>query len=409
VRKDFLRKWRSPVVIIGFILIPVILTVIFGMIFGSGKENIMPKISILAVDKDQSFLSRFFLSAFEQGELNKLIDLRIVEEEEGRRRIKKGKASALLIIPEKFGKSLWEEDPITIELLKNPSEQFLPQIVEEITDTMALLLSSLFSVFSDEIDAIKSVTGKEELLDEEISVLSVQIKNRIQGISKYVMPPVISLSERTIGKEKEKDTLNVFGYVLPAIAFMFLLFICNTVFEDILREKESGTLLRMTVSSLNVSDFIWSKIFISAVIGISSTFILMGLGRIIFSIRWGNYLLVFLIVISINLMIAGFISIFYAFIQTERQAGAVLSSVILIMSLLGGSMIPASNFPPFIVNYFSKLTLNYWGITAFHKAMMGMSYQEILPIILGMTFAGIIFSSLGCLLLNRKILNGLMK
>ncbi len=132
------------------------------------------------------------------------------------------------------------------------------------------------------------------------------------------------------------------------------------------------------------------------------------LGRIIFSIHWGNFFLIFFIVLCLNIMIAGFISFLYSFIRTERQAGAVMSSVIIVMALLGGSMIPVENFPSFI-QIISKFTLNYWGIQAFLKAAVGSPLQEIFPILTGMVLAGILFSLLGSYFLNTSLKKGFVK
>ena len=85
-----------------------------------------------------------------------------------------------------------------------------------------------------------------------------------------------------------------------------------------------------------------------------------------------------------------------------------MSSVILVMALLGGSMIPIDNFPPLIQN-FSKLTLNYWGIQAFHKTMLQDPIREILPILLGMIAAGLLLSSLGSFFLEKSLRKGLLK
>jgi len=411
LRKDFKRKWRNPVVIIGFMLIPLVFTVIFGMVFGSSDEQTLPRITVLAVDNDQSLLSGLFLRALTQGDLSNLIEMTNVDEEEGRKQLDKGKASALLILPKDFGSRIWDGQSAEILLIKNPSEQFLPQIVQEITDTASLLLSSLFSVFSDEISTLRGLAVKAELDNEEIASISVQIKDRIEGISKYVFPPVISLKEKTVTKDRERETdrsLSIHGYILPAIALLFLLFVCNAVFEDILREKESGTLLRMTVSPLKLNEFIWSKMIISAVIGMICTLVLVLLGKLLFSIDWGNFVTLFLIVICLNILIAGFIAFLYSFVKTERQAGATLSTVILIMSMLGGSMIPVQNFPPFLLN-FSKLTINYWGIQAFLKNMLGDPLHEIGPILVVMVIAGLILASASTYFLNKNLKKGITR
>ena len=138
------------------------------------------------------------------------------------------------------------------------------------------------------------------------------------------------------------------------------------------------------------------------------TLVLIVVGRILFSIHWGNLFLVFLIVLCLNIMLAGFISFIYSFIRTERQAGAVLSSVIIVMSMLGGSMVPVENYPLFIQKI-SKFTLNYWGLKAFHKAIQQDPFQDFIPILLGMLAVGLLFSFVGAYFLKKNLRKGLLK
>jgi ABC-2 type transport system permease protein len=187
---------------------------------------------------------------------------------------------------------------------------------------------------------------------------------------------------------------------------MFLLFICNIVFEDVLREKEIGTLLRMSVSPLKISEFVWSKTITAALIGMCCTLVLIVAGRIIFAIQWGNLFLVILIVFCLNILLAGIISLVYSFIRTEQQAGAVLSSVIITMSMLGGSMVPVENFPGFI-QQIAKFTPNYWGIKVFHKAILQDPIQEFIPILAGMLGIGILFSIVGSFFMKQHLRKGL--
>ncbi len=76
------------------------------------------------------------------------------------------------------------------------------------------------------------------------------------------------------------------------------------------------------------------------------------------------------------------------------------------MSMLGGSMVPVENYPPVIL-IFSKLTLNYWGITAFKKIMRGESIATILPILLVMIVAGVMLSITGSYFLNKNLKKGI--
>jgi ABC-2 type transport system permease protein len=105
-------------------------------------------------------------------------------------------------------------------------------------------------------------------------------------------------------------------------------------------------------------------------------------------------------------MLAGFISFIYSFIRTEQQAGAVLSSVIITMSLLGGSMMPVENFPP-LIQQISKFTPNYWGIKTFQKAIMRDPINEFIPILSGMLGIGILFSIVGSFFMRQHLRKGL--
>jgi len=411
IGKDFKRKWKNPVVILGFLLIPLLFTFLFGFIFGSSQEDVLLTVKVFSVDLDDSLVSRLYLSSLTQGELKDMIQIQAVSSEgEARSLLDKGKASALIVIPSEFGEKVWGGESAEITLIKNPSEQFLPQIAEEITKTTSLVFSAILQIFSEEIDRIKELSEQKDVSNQTISDLSIMVKNRMEGIEKYVFPPVISIKQVTQEKDVEVEEVGypIHSYILPAISIMFILFICNIVFEDMLREKEKGTLLRMTISPLQISEFIWSKILTSALIGILCTLFLVGLGTVLFSIDWGRPGILLIIILTLNILIAGLIAFLYTFIQTERQAGALMSSVIVVMALLGGSMIPISNFPPF-VQKISRFTVNYWGLEAFKKNILRDPVSQIWMIVLGMLVMGLLLSVASSFLLKKKLKKGLYR
>lgn len=411
IGKDFKRKWKNPVVILGFLLIPLLFTFLFGFIFGSSQEDVLLTVKVFSVDLDDSLVSRLYLSSLTQGELKDMIQIQAVSSEgEAQSLLDKGKASALIVIPSEFGEKVWGGESAEITLIKNPSEQFLPQIAEEITKTTSLVFSAILQIFSEEIDRIKELSEQKDVSNQTISDLSIMVKNRMEGIEKYVFPPVISIKQVTQEKDVEVEEVGypIHSYILPAISIMFILFICNIVFEDMLREKEKGTLLRMTISPLQISEFIWSKILTSALIGILCTLFLVGLGTVLFSIDWGRPGILLIIILTLNILIAGLIAFLYTFIQTERQAGALMSSVIVVMALLGGSMIPISNFPPF-VQKISRFTVNYWGLEAFKKNILRDPVSQIWMIVLGMLVMGLLLSVASSFLLKKKLKKGLYR
>jgi len=266
---------------------------IFAAAFGTGSQPRLPRVRLLAVDLDRSFFSRLFLTSFSQGELKNLVSLEEVEDEkEGRRILERGKASALMILPRDFGADVWEGRETEILLLENPSEQILPRIAEEILDTSTLLFSAFFSVFSGEIETVRAAVEKDAMSDADVASISVRIKNKMEGISKYVFPPVISLKQETIA---------------------------------------------------------------SAAIGILCTGIMVGIGRLVFSIHWGNAFLVAAVILSLNILAAN------------------------IMSSLGGCWWPIEIVPR------TLQTLSYvfptgWAMDSFHKLIFfGLGMESIIP------------------------------
>ena len=390
-------------------MLPLIFTLILGLVFGSSDEPTLPQVKVLAADNDNSLVSKLFLGTFSQGELSKLIQIEKVEEDIGRTRMNKNKASALIIIPEDFGEKLLNREQTEVNIIKNPSQQFLPEIVQEVGDVATLIFSAFFTVFSD--DLFKGYAELDSFPDNAVSTISVQIKDKIEGISKFVFPPAISIKQTTIKEETQEETEDEFtfhSYVLPGISIMFLLFIANIIFSDLLREKEAGTLLRMMVSPMELNEFIWSKILTATGLGMICTFVFIILGTLAFPINWGNPLAIVVAVFCLNLLIAGFISLPYAFIRTERQAGAIIPSIIIIMSMFGGSMMPSQMFPSSI-KIISKMTLNYWGIETFYKIMRKAPVVEIIPYFSGMVLLGILFSLAGAFLLKANLRKGLFR
>ena len=132
LKKDFKRRIKSPLGIIIMMVIPVVMTALFGFVFGENARKDV-KIKVLVEDRDGSFFSQFLTRSFETPQVKKFINPVIVKKGEGEGMIKEGDASALLIIPPKFYYNLVHKKKNELIVVKNPSEQFFPQVIEDLT------------------------------------------------------------------------------------------------------------------------------------------------------------------------------------------------------------------------------------------------------------------------------------
>ena len=365
-KNDVKRRLKSPLTILVLMGIPLVMTGIIGAVFGPGSDQTqLPKIKVLVVDNDKNIGSKLFMGAFTSPQLKDMFEITLVDEAKGTKLISRGKASALIIIPEKFTDHLIKAEKSQFTVIKNPSEQFLPSVVEEFMNTYAVIISGLVQAFEPEIKAI------EKLLDRKMEDVSVQAmvpfleigKKKIESLVKYLDPLLIQLKTEVTGKE-EKETkpgINVFSFVLPGMAVMFLFFIIEIFLRDMLSEREDGKLKRMMFSPLRTMEVILARIFSGWIMGIGVLLLIVVAGVVLFKISWGNFGSLLLLAAVTCFWIAAFFALLDSFFKNRNQAGAFTAPIILVFSAFGGSILPVDQLPAG-VGWVAKFTLNHWFI-----------------------------------------------
>jgi linearmycin/streptolysin S transport system permease protein len=397
LRNDVKRRLKSPVTILVMLLIPMLMTGLIGMIFAPSNDgNSLPTIKVLFVDNDKNFISKFLLGAFDANEVKEMFQVTVVEEAEGRRLIGKGKASALVIIPEKFSNRLLKAEEVQVEVIKNPAEQFLPEIIEEFMLTFSVGVSALVQVFEPEIKAIDAM-GDVALENTSMMQMVPFLENgrkKIVTLKQYIDPLLLKLKKEVTGKKKKEPIINVFGIILPGMAVMFFLFIIEIFMRDILTEREDGKFQRIMFSPIRSIEFILARIISGWVMGIMVCLIMVLTGTLIFKISWGNYVYLFLFVAVTSFWIASFFALLNAFFKNKNQAGALVSPIILVFSAFGGSMMPVNQLPE-SVRWVADFTLNQWFIKGVLLIQNGHFPSLPIAIILGtgsiLFFAGTFF------------------
>ncbi len=346
--------------IIIMMVIPVVMTALFGFVFGENARKDV-KIKVLVEDRDGSFFSQFLTRSFETPQVKKFINPVIVKKGEGEGLIKEGDASALLIIPPKFSYNLVHKKKNELIVVKNPSEQFFPQVIEDLTEMAAKLLSAFSQVFHDEIVTFSELFSKKKGNSENIipdKVLAGSYK-KIEKIGKYLSPLLVSVKTAKISEKKEENSFNIFSMLLPPISIMFLMFIIEMFLRDILSEKEDGTMQRILFSPVKPSLYIISKIMSGWIMGIFIYFIIVIVGIMFFGIDWGNYIYLSILVVITSFSIASFFAFLNSLFRDKNQAATVAAPVILVISAIGGSMIPYEMLPSFIKKI-SIFSINFW-------------------------------------------------
>jgi ABC-2 type transport system permease protein len=406
IRNDIRRRLKAPMATILFLVIPLAMTALIGMIFdpGSGNETKLPAIKLLLVDKDKGLASKFLIGAFDQQEIKEMFEVTLTDGAAGEKLMQKGKASAMLVIPEHFSDDLADQKPTALEVVKNPSEEFLPGVAEEFARTMAVGFSAIAQVFADELKVIKSAS-KLDLKDISIAQMTPFLEMarvKIIALNSYLSPLLLQMKASTVTKPGETAAakgFNIFAYIMPGMLIMFLLFIVEAFMREIQNERADGKIRRMMFSPLSTRELVTARLFSGWLMGVLVCSLAMAVGTLIFRIDWGNPLLVLLLVMVSCFWCAAFFGMLNAFFRNKNQAGAFASPIILVSAAFGGSMLPLEQIPQGM-RWLAQFTVNNWFIMGCREIVAGgVPYRSFIVL----AVSGLAFAAVAMVALQRRL------
>lgn len=407
LKKDLIRKLHNPGGYLLMLAMPLIFTLLMGVIFSPDeKENILPKATLLIVDRDSSFISEMMTGMFNRGEMARMFYSRIVPQDSGLLLIENDKASALLTIPAGFQDSLLEQQSCTVTLVKNPGQQFAPKIAEETVKILCLGADRLFRVGAEPINMVHSLFKAEKWPDNlQMTALLSSLRLLFNKQNNYINPPLIKLDEETAVKnDKATPDFNIFTYLLSGMIVMFLLFNLDTLARDIFREKENMTMFRIVTGPVSITDFVVSKQMFLYLSGAIAFYLVWLVAILFFKIHITLPQLLLFLIFSI-IMIAGMtgiIGLFYSLVKTRAQGSAIASAVILCFSITGGAMIPMESLPQFIkkIAVFSPV---FWGVDGLQKILIeNFGLLQLTKHFIILIILAIILNTCACILYERK-------
>ncbi len=390
LKKDLIRARRNPWVILINLALPVLITTLIAVAFGgssSGKG--IGTIKLAIIDEDNTPLSNFLRGAFEQGEAREFIDAQVMSRDEAMKQIKDDQISAAVILPKDFAVDFLEgRSELTIELIKNPAQQYYPAIVEELLGVLVEGMNAISVNFGDDLSMWVGVFKDDELPDFlKMSQIYLDLDKRSKALKDYLSPPLIIYGEETIvsadaeEKEERNSMANVFAFMLPGMASMFLLFIADGSMRDIFKETKFRTFDRYRTMHHKLLTFIASKVISALILICLSGFILFFGSTLIFQFSWGDPLAISALVFAYAICAAGLLALCAAISRSEKRANGINITVIIGMSFMGGAYFPAKNLQPFISENISPLLPNYWLIETVRAVHFEPGTAWVLPVV----------------------------
>jgi ABC-type multidrug transport system permease subunit len=297
---------------------------------------------------------------------------------------------------------------VKIELIKNPAQSFYPAIVEEFLATVVTALNAVARNFQAEFPEWRAGLERPGGPDfRTVSDLVARAGERIQAARPYLFPPLIGYAKEKLADDSRGGPAwNLFAYLLPVMAAMFLLFLADNAVRDVYREMRFQTLERFRTLRHTLFTFVASKVIFAMAILLISAAILFGGGALIFQIRWAHPLNMALVALSYAGFGAGLMALVAAVAGRERTADILNAVLTMLLSLAGGCMFPTEQLPAFLRDHLTPLLPKNWFVVAIRDLQFGIADSIWTTACLKLGLLGLVLIALAAWRFQRRLEQG---
>jgi ABC-2 type transport system permease protein len=331
---NFLNLRRDRAAFMLTFILPIVFFSIFAMIFGRMDRDVRDnRIKIAVADRDQSEMSRKFVSTIER---DKQLDVtRATDESRARKDVHDGKFAAAVIVLEgcgvNFGNPFADRD--CVELVYDAANPLAENALAGLLQRAAVVSA-----------APRMPT---EMFRGLIRIRSTDVR----------------------AGESTNNQRSMISYYAAGVSVMFLLFSMAAAGGALLDETESGTLERLLSTRTSMSQVLIGKWLYLTVLGICEVSVMFLWAAVAFNLQLftpGRLAGAAAMAVVTAAAAAGFGLVLATACKSRAQLNGISRVVILVMSALGGSMVPRFVMPKFMETA-ALFTFNGWALDGFLK------------------------------------------
>ena len=331
---NFLNLRRDKAAFALTFVLPIVFFSIFAMIFGGMDRNVRDnRIKITVSDRDQTAMSRRFAASLQQ---EKQLDITpATDETQARKDVHDGKFAAAIIVLEGFGSTIGNsaQDRESVEVVYDAANPLAQNAVAGLVQGAAMMSTApaARAAFSRGMVRIRSTDVR--------------------------------------AGEGTNPQRSMISYYAAGVSVMFLLFSMAAAGGALLEEAESGTLERLLSTRASMSQVLAGKWLYLTVLGIAELSVMFLWGAVAFHLELftpGRLAGTAAMAIVTAAAAAGFGLVLAAACKTRAQLNGISRILILVMSALGGSMVPRFIMPKFM-DTAALFTFNGWALDGFLK------------------------------------------
>lgn len=374
-----LKVLRDRGELVSIVFLPLLLTYVFGVAFGSqGSER---PIAVLWLAGDTSVYATQIRDLVDAEESVEVVE---VTRAEADKQLADGDASIVVRVPEGFGAALDSGESASVKVEKAPDSGRGTAALEVVQGAVARVSADVQAARVTEqvwTKGLPSGPGEYRLTEpanrHPIGTPAFIPMNLLGDPPAFAdlyktadsfwepEPPIGVTGKAVVASEVRGDNVFAASNVQYSVGFtiMFVLFMAFGSAGGILEEREEGTLRRLLITPSSRPIILGGKVL--GVIGTASVeaLILVGLGGLAFGVPWGRDPLALLLVLGAYILASAGLAVFVtAIVRTRSQLSAIGPIAATGLAMLGGCYWPIEVTPDYMQTI-ARFTPTGWGMS----------------------------------------------
>lgn len=345
IHKEFLHIFRDFWTMLILLLLPVLMTLLFG--FGISTEIKNAKVAVMDLSRDASTRS-----IIEKLSTSEYFDVKYTanSEEEIEHLFKNDKIGMAMIFSERFYENMLHTGEAQVLLLADATD---PNTAGTLSGYAAMLIASY-----------------QEQLNRDMGAIPYHIDTEI----KFLYNPTLKGTYSTV----------------PGVLGLVLILICAMMTSvSIVKEKEQGTMEILLVSPLKPITIILAKTIPYLVLSLINLASILLIAVYILAVPINGSFLLLLLICLLYIFVSLALGILISTMVSSQLVAMLISGMVLMMPvmMLSGLLFPVENMP-LPLQWFSYIIPAKWFITAIKSIMIkGAGFRAVFPefmVLLGM-------------------------
>lgn len=369
------RLFRDRANIFFIFVLPVVLILVLGIVFGSGFTS---RIALIVPD-DDDLASEI---ATDVSASTAFDTVSVEDVETARAQVRRNDIDAVIVIPTGYGDALINGDKVEIAYFATPTGGGFDvrSVVEAaIARQAALIRAARFASEETGVD-VTAALETARLVQGSIAAISTEVEG-----------------EASSGTGGQFDL----GAAQQLLLFMFLTALTSST--ALIQSRRLGVSHRMLSTPTTPGTIIGGETLGRfLVVMLQGVFIILAAG-FLFNVEWGDPVAAVLVVTAFGLTGTGAGMLLGSTFSNEQQAGGLAIFGALMLGALGGSMVPLEIFPDTMVTV-AHFTPHAWGNDAFATLIRhGGGVADIATELVVLTTYGVALIALSSFMFRRSL------